>query len=163
MKIIFLDIDGVLNSELWSKNPDSHGQEKRNRRWFDPRCVNLLNILVKRTGAKVVLSSTWRNSRSLLELKELFKDMGIECDLIDKTPSLDSPCLRGNEIHQWMSDNKDLLGCKQHLYKEYLILDDDSDMLYWQRNNFFRVDGYVGLTPNLIHRAINFLGKSDNQ
>jgi hypothetical protein len=63
--------------------------------------------------------------------------------------------LRGNEILQWIKENSEFLGVKYYNdYKHYLILDDDSDMLYWQRNNFICVDFFCGMTPKTI-----FVGK----
>ena len=44
---------------------------------------------------------------------------------------------------------------------KYVILDDDSDMLYWQRNSYFQVDSYSGLTPNLCYRVVNYLNNED--
>lgn len=59
---------------------------------------------------------------------------------------------RGCEIKTWMELNKDILGEKMTKAK-YVILDDDSDMLYWHRNNYLWVDPYCGLTPNLVQKA----------
>ena len=74
MKIIFLDIDGVLNSETWArlmkfgctpkvnqfKFKNDKGKEYAKLARLDPSSVNLLNDLCKMTKAKVVISSTWR-------------------------------------------------------------------------------------------------------
>lgn len=157
MRLIFLDIDGVLNSELWSKNPESHVDG--NRRWFDPRCVSLLNKLTDKTEASIVVSSTWRVGKTTMELKELLSEMGITGEVISKTGQSESG-IRGVEIHEWMLHNQHLLGCLRHLYRDYVILDDDSDMLYWQRHNYFQVDPYAGLTPNIVYRAQNFLNSA---
>ena len=66
MKIIFLDFDGILNHEAFYKER----YEKRNDgnviehpyNQIDPKCVANLNNLCEATGAKIVISSTWRNS-----------------------------------------------------------------------------------------------------
>ena len=52
MKLIFLDVDGVLNSAEWLET---------NQGEIDPAKVRLLKQMIDATGAKVVLSSTWRN------------------------------------------------------------------------------------------------------
>ena len=166
MKLIFLDIDGVLNNELWFKSPESRVQtedkeEYSKKRFFDPRCVELLNILTESTGAKIVISSSWRTRwQTIEEMQEFLEDVGITGDIIDRTPKLYFRGLedynysvpRGCEIKAWLETHKDILG-KKISQVNYVILDDDSDMLYWQRRNFIWIDPYSGLTPNIIHKA----------
>ena len=57
MDVIFLDIDGVLNSNLWN---ESHQKEIEEGTLIDKNLVSLLGLLVKTTNAKIVLSSGWR-------------------------------------------------------------------------------------------------------
>lgn len=57
MDVIFLDIDGVLNSNLWNK---SHQKEIKERTLIDRNLISLLSILVKTTNTKIILSSGWR-------------------------------------------------------------------------------------------------------
>ena len=68
-------------------------------------------------------------------------------------------CVRGNEIHSWIKDNEALTGEAYHDYKNYVILDDDSDMLYWQRNNFVHTSWKKGLTEEEAEKAITILNK----
>lgn len=75
-------------------------------------------------------------------------------EIIDLTPIGCGCGQRGNEIHKWLGDNSDIIGEESN---NYIILDDDSDMLYWQRNNFVNVDQYVGLTPKQVYKATRFL------
>jgi hypothetical protein len=174
MKIIFLDIDGVLNHQLWFEKINNAvvaktvpTGERNYSRWFDPFCVELLNSLTTDTGAVIVVSSSWRKGRTVKELQELFKAQGITGKVIDKTPVLhfkgpegySYSVPRGCEIKAWLEINKGILGQKIGSFDKYVIFDDDSDMLWWQRNNFFHVDGYCGLTPNLIYKATNFLNR----
>ena len=64
---------------------------------------------------------------------------------------------------KWIEDNEKLVG-SYYSFNNYVIFDDDSDMLYWQRNNFIHIDGYFGLSPNHCYRAKNILNKKfDNQ
>lgn len=170
MKLIFLDIDGVLNYQLmWH-------QKRQAERFKDlppsapdgahdicTEKMHLLNSLIKTTGAKVVISSSWRHNRSVKDLQEVFDYCGFEGQIIDKTPSLSFNSTkyhysvpRGCEIKAWLEMNKDILNDKLSRVK-YVIFDDDSDMLYWQRHYYLRVDSYCGLTPNLIHRAKQIL------
>lgn len=157
-KIIFLDFDGVLNSQLW------YIRTKGNREIddLDTEAIGFLNTLIKNTGAKVVVSSTWRLNKTVDELQEILNRNGFKGEVLDKTKDLsvgeDGDCiLRGNEILQWMKARPEILGCYYSDYKNYVIFDDDTDMLYWQRNNFIHTDPYVGLTPTDIYKAEKIL------
>jgi len=168
-KLIFLDVDGVLNNQIhyrsdyFQKNRD---HEDHDFFQFDPECVGSLNYITDKTGAKIVVSSSWRKGRTVEELKDLFKRVGITGEVIDKTPILGFKVYSGEEYHYsvprgceikaWMEMNKDILGTKMSKAR-YIILDDDSDMLFWQRNNYIWVDSHCGITPNLTQKAINLL------
>jgi len=172
MKLIFLDIDGVLNYKLFWK--EKRQCERRDELSDDAPdgahdlCENrieLLNSLIEDTGAKVVVSSSWRKNRTIEELQTVLDYKGFKGEVIDKTPCLyfkeredgyHRSVPRGNEIKAWMEMNKGILGEKFSKVK-YVIFDDDSDMLYWQRNQFIHIDRYIGLTPNIIWRAKQFL------
>ena len=149
MKFIFLDFDGVLNNDIVGGL------------LLDPNCVELLNDLV-RPDIKFVVSSTWRRSRTVDELTDVLQSFGFKGEVFDKTPILDHDAVfRGNEIYKWMSDNNGLLGRQQYKFTDYVILDDDSDMLYWQRNNFICVDASTGITRSIIYQCKRIL-KLDN-
>lgn len=149
MKIIFLDIDGVLNHEQFYRER----KDKSNN--ICPKSVHNLNILCEETGAKVVISSTWRLGRTDKELQDLMFKAGFTGHVVSQTPSLreQRDCLRGNEILKWIKDNKEYLNADYYNFTEYVILDDDSDMLYWQRNNFLLIDRFVGLTMGAVFQA----------
>jgi len=154
MRLIFLDFDGVLNSQLWYvRTKGSRGRDD-----LDRDAIGFLNNLIAETGAKVVVSSTWRLGRSVEELQEILDRNGFKGEVVGKTKDLrygpDGDCvLRGNEILCWMKDNPEILGVAYWDYNDYVILDDDSDMLYWQKDNYIHVDPYVGLTPNVVFKA----------
>lgn len=155
MKIIFLDIDGVLNHQLmYSKEDD----KIKVMGWdISKSSVAVLNKLTDITGAQIVVSSTWR----LLNKKEalfdaLKNEAGITGNLLDITPNLGVGNLRGNEILHWIKANTALVG-KYHEYKSYIILDDDSDMLLWQKDNYLAVDPFCGLTERTVYLAKRIL------
>lgn len=178
MKLIFLDIDGVMNHELWFKQRRENVKEVLDKAdyevsMFDPRAIEIFNHIIEKTQAKVVVSSSWRHGRSVEQLQTLFSRLGFKCEVIDKTPTLNfQPTSiktvngeiqeynysvpRGCEIKAWLEMNKDILGDKMSKVK-YAIIDDDSDMLYWQREKYFRTDAYCGLTYNVAYRIINYL------
>ncbi len=157
MKIIFLDIDGVLNHEQFYKNRNRHEKEYPLSE-ICPKSVANLNVLIAETGAKVVISSTWRMGRTATEMQVLLEGVGFTGEVIDCTPIFkESYTCRGDEILQWTKSNKELLDADYYNFTEYVILDDDSDMLYWQRNNFLLIDRFVGLTMGAVFQAKKML------
>lgn len=151
MKVIFLDIDGVLNNEEHIvKIHNLLGEEqyldilrKIGELPFDYRSCKLLQEFIKETNAEVILSSTWRlNPESINIIKRY---AGIE--IKDITPRLHS--MRGEEIQQYLDNHKEITN--------YVILDDDSDMLESQKEHFVKVNNKVGLTIKEIIQCENIL------
>lgn len=139
MKIIFLDIDGVLNSEAYAL-----GRGKGGMLGIDPEAVRIFDRIIESTGAKIVLSSTWRlNEESRAEVR---KNVG---EFIGVTPESPSR-FRGNEVYAWLLSN-DKLGVR------YAILDDDSD--FHKQQPLFRTTFKEGLTDDIADRVIEYLNK----
>ena len=151
MRLIFLDFDGVLNSQFWYVRTNG----SRGRDDLDTDAIGFLNNLIAATDAKVVVSSTWRLNRTVEELQAILDRNGFKGEVVGKTKDLRGEgCLRGNEIRCWIEDNPTMLGGRASWdYSDYVIFDDDSDMLYWQKDNFIHIDPYAGLTPNSVFRA----------
>lgn len=118
---------------------------------LDPLAVQLFSKLVKEVDADVILSSTWRKHFNIEEFNKCIASVGGTFKIISRT-SWDDCRIRGVEIHQWLEKN-----VEERDFNKYVILDDDSDMLLNQRNNFFHVDGYCGLTPNICYKVKRFL------
>lgn len=114
MKIIFLDIDGVLmGTDGVAEAPD-------------PARVARLNGLAERTGAQLVVSSTWR-SQGLEALTALLREWGVTAPVAGMTDDLGwldftTPIglHRGDEIGQWLDEHPGV--------EDFVILDDDDDM-----------------------------------
>ena len=162
MKIIFLDIDGVLNCENAYLRRLTHGfcqykefevktGEKDHYQTFYPPCKKLINKLIEETGANVVISSTWRSS-GLEWMRRVWQEEGMSGEIIDITPRFYHEKFsvpRGIEIKEWLSskgfEKINWSEEEQQKYIEksgienYIIIDDDSDMLYNQRNQFVHV------------------------
>ena len=118
--------------------------------------IEWLNELCSEMDLSVVISSTWRIGKSTEELQRILSLAGATFDVIDKT-CVNRDGFRGNEIHSWIKENSNkLFGHPYHIFRRYVILDDDSDMLYWQRENLFLCDSYSGLTPNACYKIKNF-------
>lgn len=119
MKIIFLDIDGVINNRASMKR---HSETKTIYN-LDPPCIAQLNILCRDSGAYCVVSSTWRRGWPVAALWQLMKAHGFLGYVIDRTDYL-SGQERGVEIAAYLTQ------CRERGYpvESFVILDDDSDM-----------------------------------
>ena len=159
MKVIFLDVDGVLNSENFYRKrgaPDYRFEDEPPYPLceFDPESIKLLNQIIEKTKAKIVVSSTWRIGRTVEELKTLFKSVGIEGDVIDRTDVLRDrkgydEVVRGTEIKRWQDQFPEV--------ENYIIIDDDNDMLPEHQKNFIKTSFWTGLTPELVEESITIL------
>lgn len=159
-KIIFLDVDGVLNSESFFIQEEQKQKIKVNQGLsIDFKKVKLLNKIVEATGAKIVISSTWRLNHYDL-LLSLFSTYGFKGEILGKTEKGHCfNCVRGNLILQWMKTNENLIGIPYYNYYNYVILDDSTDMLYWQRNNFVNINNKIGLNKRNARKAIKILNR----
>ena len=140
MKALFLDIDGVITSARIG--------------WFtyDMYTVNYINWLCEQIDAKVVISSTWRKSYEKEFFAEYFKYLHDDW----RTKSLprikmSESVPRGAEIKEWMDRHPDV--------DDYLILDDDSDMLDSQKDRFVKTDTYNGLMFEHIIKIRNIFSE----
>ena len=162
--IIFLDVDGVLNSQIYYETSEKfanyrdnvsakeHTIDQYHDSQIDDNSIGILNEICDNTNSVIVVSSTWRNSWSsdkIKNLQELFDRNGGTFKVIGIT-GYSSERIRGVEIYKWWEANK-------NDYNNYVIIDDDSDMLLWQQAHFFQTDAYSGITPNITYRIIRFL------
>lgn len=153
MKVIFLDIDGVLNAQQESICKNVRGTmdyEGLNRIG-----IGLLRELCELTGAKIVVSSTWR-ADGILPITGAFEALGwrgliFSKTIIDVTPHL--PGVRGLEIQEWLESNP---SCDS-----YVIIDDDSDMLDSQKDHFVKTDNVIGFNLYDMVKAMDILGVVD--
>jgi hypothetical protein len=175
MKVIFLDIDGVLNSNDWYTNRKKNNlTEQYPLTEFDPKAVERLNRIILETGAKIVVSSSWRAGRSVNELQDLLISVGVIGEVVGKTNRLTHDTYnipRGCEIDYWLklqglfqrinwSKEEQQKNIDKAKVKNYIILDDDSDMLYSQKEHFVHTDNLHGLTDENVDNSISILRKS---
>lgn len=159
-KIIFLDIDGTISSIPFLC---------KGKGFIDPECIKKLNKL-KDIDAEIVISSSWGEDadKPLMEL-------GLEIPIIGHTEHFHVDWLcRGNEIEKWLCVNfggmctkfgEDREGnpyYKKHysdedIDYEYVILDDDTDFLLGQKDNFIHINEQTGITDEDIEKARNIL------
>jgi hypothetical protein len=145
-KVLFLDIDGVLNSRIYYKylfKPEDGGSR------FDPYCVILVKKLVEEFSLKVVISSTWRDGAMKRLVKELNEnDFMVHLHEDWLTPVI-RPASRGKEIELWLDNHSEV--------KDYIILDDNENLLDHQRDKFVKTSVYLGMVQERYHHARNLL------
>ena len=158
MKVIFLDFDGVITTEA--------------SRWcLCAEKMELVKQIVDQTGAKIVISSSWR--RNTLE-KTIEKITEIGGAFIGNVPFLIPECVvgvtsrmyafkygdsskhflicRGEEISRYIDEHEEITN--------YVILDDDSDMLLSQSMNFVQTKWKLGICEADVLRAIDILKRN---
>ncbi len=175
-KILFLDLDGPLNNEVFPnaffaickqvelKNEEAHALHGIVMRddygnLFCPTATNMLAHIIEKTQASIVISSTWRGS-GLKAMQDMWKSRGLPGEVIDITPFYDKRgefshlpfkhrAERGNEIAIWLKDHPEVTS--------YVIIDDDSDMLPEQEQFFVQVNDRYGITFEDAQRCITIL------
>ena len=157
MKVIFLDIDGVLNYTQWYVSDRNPGNLNGVEGDIDPLCAERINRICKETDAKIVISSDWRISWPYC-IDRLEKG-GIKNGLIiDKTPehmwnefASEEYKSRGSEIDDWLSQHPE---CDR-----YVILDDRKDFTEEQKPNFVHVNSMHGIDDDDVKFAIQILNR----
>lgn len=140
MKVIFLDVDGVLNDNDPSKPKI---QEDK---------VKFLKEIVGETGSYLVLSSDWRYwwdkpDEDFFLLVETLRKFGME--LISKTP-ITKHGYRGAEIYQWINE------WGGEAIEKFVILDDQDDMKPYM-DKLVQTSSTRGLTKDDVEEALRIL------
>lgn len=156
MRILFLDIDGVLNSQAWDKErrqmnngmirppenfyPD-HSSHFRLKMWdLDPKAMKVLQEIVVDYQFKIVISSGDRAGESPQHFERLFSYRGCKLlagTIVGMTPLMASDH-RGDEIEAWLQSAEPC---------QYLIIDDRSDFHQYQKPHWIKTDPRTGLQP----------------
>ena len=150
MKVIFLDIDGVLATEESSKMP----WHEEFTYPFDTSCVSIFNRILQKTSAEIVLTSDWRLpfQNDLSTLERLFKYNGVSKSPIDVTPDFGKN--RNKEILSYLHKNSSKIG-------SFLILDDMDLKIHPLQ--FIRCNIKNGLNqPWIEEKAISILNSDQN-
>jgi hypothetical protein len=167
IKVVFLDLDGTLSH--WNEDEAKEfrqAAEDINYQWspenmrsigydinIQPEHVKRLNRLTDTTGAKLVISSSWRlgDEAWFQNLRILLVDKGIRADVIGRTPQLTNKG-RSQEIKQWVYCHPEV--------EHFVALDDDIDIL--NLNEYaVHIDNSKGLTDNDVDAAIRILQRED--
>lgn len=157
MKVIFLDIDGVLNSQNFLQNNKTEPIDRRN--------VSVLKNVIDKTGAVIVMSSAWRLwfDDNMMPTKgysqclyDILSEFGIK--LFAKTPDFSTEEIRAKktfshvkakEILAWLSENQRI--------DKYAVID-DLDLINEEVNaHLVRTNGQVGITEEDAVRVIKMI------
>lgn len=158
ISVLFLDFDGVLNHREGRRRvPDGWNR-------LDPACVARVNEIVRRTGCRVVVSSSWRlfgedktDEGRTARVDEILKAHGAIFDVYGVTPCIpdDDPEIwvdRGQEIAAWLAAHPEVDG-------SIVILDDYADMAHLIKH-LIQTDDSVGLTDAQVSLACLALAAS---
>lgn len=177
MRVIFLDVDGVLNSEdyllkleaqhrlLGHTEPASPKRETtcdcfKLYHQIDRDAVARVNRIATATGAKIVVSSTWRKLFDPPDLRRVLEAHGLAVEIIGqtpdghKTPEMASVyghierMYRGYEIDFWLRQHPEV--------DRFVILDDGSDMVM-HVNRLVQTDCQDGLCDEHVELAIRVM------
>lgn len=149
MKIIFLDIDGVVNSlrtvMAYGGYPHNLGEDLE---LFDGVALQMIRNLCEEHDIKIVLSSTWRLH------DDLYRDIAekLKLPIIDRTPCFmyGGGTNRGHEVEAWLKTHPEV--------KNYVIVDDVDSFFPIQKKHFVKVDGEEGLSFKNICKIKKKLG-----
>lgn len=166
-KIIFLDFDGVLNTEYYHCMLQYEGRpwQDKHGAFFDPQAVEQLQRIVAATHADIVIESSWKYL-GLEAMQRMWNDRCLPGRVIDVTPSAisDSVLLsadlditdpsslhcKGAEIASWLADN----GMQD---APYVIIDDEYVILESQQLHLVLTNPYDGITEELAAKAVYIL------
>lgn len=159
MRVIFLDIDGVLNSREFFRNRPLTQELNE----IDEEKVKLLQQIVQATNAKIVLTSTWRIYDKADKVYQHLVGVLAKYDLsiFDCTPWINED--RPHEIAVWLSMWNALRDVHEHIFGFVSLDDDSTDKQYARygmqhqliKTTFYGEHG--GLQPEHVQQAIDIL------
>lgn len=186
MRVIFLDIDGVLNSEMFLRKLDvkhralGHeadpvpGLEERKKvvkhettcecyrleNQIDDDAIGRLNRLILETGSKIVISSSWRKLLDPPELHRVLAAHGLVAEIIGKTPDgyhdQDLVAALGTVDRIFRGHEIDHWLRQHPEVERFVILDDGSDMVM-HKNRLVQTDCQEGLLDDHVELAIRMM------
>ncbi|MDZ7658258.1 HAD domain-containing protein [Fodinibius sp.] len=154
--IIFLDIDGVLNTIHHLKRQKIKSGKATNKIW-DPTACKHISMLCEHYDAGIVITSSWRHEYNIEQLKDFFASNKIPSKFIKDVTSSYAPqqdrnnYCRGHEIQHWLQNNSTDI-------TSYIIIDDEAQFLETQQDHLVRVNKEKGFaTKEAVTRASNIL------
>lgn len=157
MKYLFLDFDGVLNTERYQARLQRENKSTTDEYGplFDPKAIANLRRLLERTeNVDIVIASSWRYLYGRDELNEMWKKRNMPDSICHILP-LQSKCAsRGEEIAEFLRSFDDI-------HCSYIILDDEDAFSEEQHANWIRVNPTTGISNDDVERAIKTLENAE--
>ena len=148
------DFDGVMNTAYYGHILGKEGLPYHDEFGvvFDPNCVVYLKEIIEKTGAEIVVTSSWKSLMTYRDMLNMWEQRGLPGFVIDMTPSSSGCRHRGDEIDAWLKE------CKEDC--QYVILDDidESNFNEHQLPRLIVVNPYHGLDKEAAEKAIELLG-----
>lgn len=141
MKILFLDIDGVLNSAKTFE--DKHRHEA-----IDTAMVERINSVVNATGCQIVISSTWRVLWDLNELRHILEAHGLRDVVVGATPDMGR---RDVEILAWLEEHSEV--------QQFAVVDDDAHDLTKVSHRLVQTSFLTGILDEHVDQLVELLSK----
>lgn len=161
-KVLFLDVDGVLNSSFWNH---SHQREISDGTFIDEKKVKLLAYLVKRINAEIILHSGWRMwfdseckplCREAERLHELLEREGLHLEGL--TPDFTTEEIRETKKYSLVKADEILAWLKAHNdVTEWVVLDDLDLHNKQVEQHQVKPDQTMGLTVEDVEKAVEVL------
>jgi hypothetical protein len=157
MKVIFLDIDGVLNSQEFLQNNKNEPVDKRN--------VSILRGVIDKTGAVIVMSSAWRlwfddnmmpKEGYSQYLYDILSELGIK--IFAKTPDFSTEEIRAKKTFSHIKAKEIIAWLNEHRSVEKYAVIDDLDLMNEEVNaRLIKINGQVGITEEDAIRVIDMI------
>jgi hypothetical protein len=163
MRVIFLDIDGVLNSKRFIRANKNVIQSQtslfeRGAAELDPAAVKLMSDFATEMEAEVVISSSWRRLHKLSEICSMLKLAGWKARMpIGVTPEDKDRGFRGDEVRMWLDIWDKKQGWTSDPHPHHVIFDDDAD--FHNGQPIVRTQWETGITEADIDIARGILAK----
>lgn len=151
--VIFLDFDGVLNTEQYQAQLATEGKPTKDV-WgplFALRPVANLKKIIEATDAEIVISSSWRYMFRLGSLRMMWETRDLPGEIRGALACGATYISRGEEIECWL---------KQNEVPNYVIIDDLDDFSPTQHDRYVEINPIVGITETDAENAIKILSQS---
>lgn len=148
--VIFLDFDGVLNTERHQARLAVEGKPNKDA-WgplFDPSAVENLRLIIDNTDAAIVISSSWRYAHRLGSLRMMWEVRELPGEIIGTIPCGATYISRGEDIECWLD---------KYGRPDYVIIDDLDDFSPAQHDRYIETNTIVGITDADAQKAIEIL------
>ena len=148
--VIFLDFDGVLNTEQYLAQLAIDGKPNKDAcgPLFDPRVVANLRKILDATSVGIVISSSWRYLHRLSSLRKMWKERDLPGEILDMIPCGATYISRGEDIE---------CGLDRNGRPDYVIIDDIDDFFPSQHDRYVETNPIVGITGADAIKAIEIL------